>query len=302
MPIVAYVTRTYADSGSFSQSVHNVGNAGGVAYSLRKADGQNLGSYQSVPDAQRAFRQFYGTSNILHWKRQDMAGQVEQHVAVGLPLDPSEIWGDDLTMWVEPFLGVSLLNSATKTIFQMSDLSGNGYPCDGPAGEEPVLISEDGNFNDRPTVDFDEVATQRFDVTGLTVTVPFTMIFVANSLAVPGTRRTLIYVAGTPVIFGTNLAGNWELNNGGGLITSSLATSTPRVITIRQSAVAVELRIDGVVIGTNAAAPANGALTISRSDGTAWGGRFAMFNLISVVDADDMRVRQAERYAMERFK
>ena len=159
MPEVAFVTRTGASRTFESQSPNNVGNEVGVGYTLRTATGLNLGSYRSAPEAMAAFARRFGPNRILKWKQQNLAGDIEQHVAIGLPLDPEEIWLDDLIQWLEPDLvpgSVILQDVALQTIRQIYDLSGtDNLAVQTALASQPTVVANDSGFNGRESIAFD---------------------------------------------------------------------------------------------------------------------------------------------------
>jgi hypothetical protein len=79
MPIIAFVTRTYGDPRSFSQTSQNVNGSGGVAYKARRVDGTEIGMYRSAGDAQAAVRTLINAGNIVNWIRDDLAGGIEAY-------------------------------------------------------------------------------------------------------------------------------------------------------------------------------------------------------------------------------
>jgi len=80
MSEIAYITRLGGSPLSYDSSINNIGKGGGAAYSLRRADGTKCGTYQTVGEAQRAFRTLVGDT-LVKWYRRDLSGQIESYYA-----------------------------------------------------------------------------------------------------------------------------------------------------------------------------------------------------------------------------
>lgn len=313
MPVVAFITRTFASRTFFSQSPNNVGADGGVGYTLRKADGTNLGSFQDVAAAQATFRRLFGPSRILKWERRDLRGDVEQHVAIALPLDPREIWGDQLALWTEPALvpgSVTLQTVSAGTIRKIADLSGDGNNAEQTTlVDQPTLIGSDSDFNGRAAINFDGAAVQFFDVPSTAPTagfigVPFTVIVVAN-LASAGVDRALVFMSGATLFrFGSNVAGVWEVDNGAGpsITGPAVSAASSDIATFRQTAAGGTLRVNSVVVGSNALLPSAETLTISDPGVPSWDGRVSLIVIARNGDLDNTKILQTERYARFRYQ
>lgn len=308
MPEVAFVTRTFASRTFQSQGANNVGNEVGVGYTLRTASGQNLGSYRSVSEAQAAFAQRYGPNRILKWKQQDMVGDIEQHVAIGLPLSPREVWLNNLVQWFEPS---ELINSliqqdvVLETVRQIYDLSGsNNFAIQATPAAQPTVVVADTGFNDRQSLNFDGVDDVMLTPNLTTLSPPYTIIVVARALADPG-DALFVNTAGDDLALGTNGAGAWKLRVGA--TTLPAGTLPPladaAILTARVTATASEFRLNGVVEGTIAGVPAaNGTVALGNGFDFFTGRIAAVMIAIGDTEPNDARILQTERYFRERYQ
>lgn len=310
MPVVGNVTATGA-SGFFTQGLNNIDNTGGVAFIARKVDGQNLGSYRTAGEAINAFRRLFGPTRIQQVRRRDLRAGVENYEIIGYPLDPTEVWQEDLLLWYEPSIslaGILLQSDALQTIFRVTDLSGGGeFSVQTTPADQPTLVSAGAvEFNGRPVIDFDVLGTQFLTVPNVvSVGVPFTLIAVATYDAGAGSARNLVEMGGaTPFTLGVDVAGNWSVNNGGAPIVDGVASATnATILVVRQTAAGATFRIDGVVVGTNVGVPTASTIQLGGSAaGTAWGGRLALLVVAREADPDDIKILLSERYARERYQ
>lgn len=305
MSVVGYVIKA-TSSRFFSQSRGNVGAAGGVEYVARNTRGEHLGGYKNAAMAMAAFSQFYGKNRIARWERRDLPSNVEQYVAIGSPLDPSEIWNDNLEVWVEPSQvpsSVLLTNAVAKTIFSIGDISGNGNKL--VAVHNPVLIDGDPLFNDQLSVNMDKAQVQGFTVPTLTALAPpYTMIIVGNSFQDPGLNSELVDVdgSGNDLRLGVSGTGAWQVRIGASTITGGLAGPAPVILTVKVTPAATNFRVNGVAIGSVAAVPDSGSLVIGT--GPAGGphpGRFAFLMIADIADADNTKIMMTERYVRSKY-
>lgn len=309
MPEVAFVTRTFASRTFESQAPNNVGDEVGVGYVLRDSKGQNLGMYRSVSEAQHAFARRYGPNRILKWKQQNLGGDIEQHVAVGLPLSPQEIWLTNLVEWSEPSLvpgSVSLQDVALQTIRQVSDLSGqNNFSQQTVTASQPTLASG-GTFNGSAVVEFDGSVPQLLLTPNLiTLTPPYIIIAVANSTLNDGGDVFIITTAGDDLVIGGDGAGAWELRVGAAslLATDLPPLSAPAILVARVTATLTEFRLNGVSQGSIAGVPAaNGTLTLGFGIDALTGSIAAVMIALGATDPNDARILQSERWFRSRYQ
>jgi hypothetical protein len=326
MPIVAAITRASASRFFSQQSPLNPGNTGGNAYTLRRADGTSLGTYRSVAEAQAVFNRYHGPSRVYRWDRQDLAGDIEQHVCIGTPLNAGEIWvlkqpnpqvpndpGDtSLQQWMEPAYvpnSVKLESVVTGVIDSISDISGADHPLE--AVGDPLLVESDPNFKDKLVVDFDNPpGPYGFNVAvSDSLSVPFTVIMVANNLD-PGSNGSLWNTSIPPRLTVTNgPGGQWRLVTALGNIDSSvIGSSSSDIIAVKVAPAAVGLgadvsfRVNGIDAGqiTNVT-DIGGAIEIGGWNTDIWEWRLAFHMIADIADADDTRILQTERYLRETF-
>lgn len=323
MPIVATIVRSSV-SRFYSQAERNVGSGGGNNFTLRKADGLQLGTYENVGQAQAAFAQFHGSNRILKWQRSDLRGDIEQWVAIGTPLDPSEIWvlqqptaqvpnatpaQTSLIHWVEPAVSlgsIKLIDVDTNTIRRVSDLSGaNNFWLVDDENNAPVLIDPDNDFNGRPSVALEVDPGAGFNVPNLgSLAPPYTIILVANN-SFSSFNGVLAEVDGaTTLRFSEDGAtGEWQLRVGGAPITSSIVGDTsPAILTATVTSTTTRFRVNGVDAGSLAAAPNAGPFIIGGLASDSWFGRISFAMIADLVDSNDTRILQTERYLRERYQ
>lgn len=329
MPIVAAVTRASASRFYSQQSPLNPGNAGGNAYTLRKADGTALGTYRSVAEAQAVFNRYHGPSRVYRWERRDLAGDIEQHVCIGTPLDPGEIWllqpgsplqpnspdSSALDQWMEPDLNINtvkLASVSTNVINTVSDISGSGNYLQAQSGD-PYLVESDPNFLGRPVIDFDFAGTQAgFSVPNLgSITRPYTVIVVANSLNGFNINGHVWITSNNPRIrFFVGFDGAthvWEMRIGGfptGTQSDvSAETPAPAILVAKVEVDKTSFRCNGKDFGTVPAAtgPVPGVVILGGYDTDPFNGRIAFHALSRIADPDNTRIRQTERYLSEKF-
>lgn len=308
MPQVAFVTRTFASRTFQTQSPENVGNETGVGYTLRTAAGQNLGSYRSVSEAQAAFARRYGPNRILKWQQQNLRGDIEQHVAIGLPLDPSEIWQDALIEWISPSLipgSIVLQSVSLATIQRASDLSGSGNQAvQTTLAQQPTLVASDAGFNDRASIQ-GSGAQQLLVPSITTLTPPYTIIAVARATVDIGGDVVFVDTGGDDLILGGNGAGVWELVVGG---TSLFAVDTPpissaAVLTVQVTDTESVFRLNGATQGTIAGVPdANGTVTLLNALDFLIGRLADVMIATGETEPNDTRILQTERYYRERYQ
>lgn len=309
--ILGFVTKTGASPTYFSQSAGNMGDTGGVGYIARKPDGTNMGSYQSAGQARNAFETMVGRDRLIRWERQDMRGGIEQHVAIGTPLTPAEIWGADLRIWFEPAFAVGsaiIQTVVTNSVRQVSDLSQSGSTLIEPTvADQPILLDPDPLFNQLPTLMFDGVSDfMSLNTVGLGLTPPFTMVVVTNFTGAPTGQHVID--SPTPITMGVNGAGLWRYDNGGVTLLGPAATPAPGILSVKQNDVAgptaARFRVDGALVGFNATPLAAGApFSVGGfAPGLFWPGSVAMIVVASTADADDVRLIQTERWAADRFQ
>lgn len=307
MPVVGNVTATGA-SDFFTQGLNNIGNTGGVAFIARKVDGQNLGSYRTAGEAINAFRRLFGPARIQQVRRRDLRAGVENYEIIGYPLDPTEVWQEDLLLWYEPSIslaGILLADAALQTIFRVTDLSGGGeFATQATPADQPTLVSSAPGFNGHPVIDFDEASTQLLTVPNVTsVGIPFTLIAVASSDAPVGVSRNLVEMGGaTPFRLGVDFAGDWTLTNGGVPIVDGPSSSNATILVVKQSATGAEMRVNGVVVGSNAGVPSATTIQVGDDGITPWGGRLALLMVVREADPDNIKILLSERYARERYQ
>lgn len=318
MPIVATVTKASSSQFFAQEPGVNVGSSGGVAFTLRKADGTNLGSYQSASQAMATFAQFHGPNRIYKWQQRNLAGDIEQHVCIGTPLDPSEIWvlgppgqapnaqpPTSLIEWIEPAAvpgSVNIVDVSTGVIRLIKDLSGSSNVISAEA--TPNLVEGNLSFNSRPVVNLVGGDSEGFS--GFTVrSPPWTIVMVAINLDPGGDPVTLLEIdGGGASIFrlGTDGANLWEANVGGTTVKGTASDSTS-ILTAKANGTNVVYRVNGVDEGTIAANPESGVLKIGGFDAAfPFTGRFAFLMISDIADADNTRVLQMERYCRERFQ
>ncbi len=312
MPQVAFVTKTGASRVFQSQqSPQNVGNEVGVGYVLRTAEGQDLGSYRSASEAQAAFARRYGLHRIESWKRQDLAGDIEHWVATGLPLDPSEIFRDNLVEWVEPdrVQGSVLLQDATaETIRTVYDLSGTDNDAQQLApASQPTRNNADSGFNNRQSIAVD--GTQFLSTpswpTASQLSPPYVVIVVARSTVDDGGDAFVVDTAGDDLHIGGDGAGAWELVVGA---TTIAAVDTPplanaAILVARVTSTLTEFRLNGASQGSAAVVPAsNGTLLLGRGVDFLTGSIAAAMVAVGSYDANDPLILQAERWFQNRYR
>lgn len=323
MPIVATVTRASASRFFSQQPGLSVDSSGGNQYTLRKADGDSLGTYRSVSEAQNIFRRFHGVSRILRWEQRNLPGDIEQHVCIGLPLDPSEIWVlqpgsaqvpnsqpilTSLILWAEPSVApgsVLLSNVTTGAIRRIGDISGSGNILLG--SNDPVQVAADADFNGRTSVDLDRTLPQGFTVPNLaSLAPPYSIVMVANNL-LPTANGNLLDVdpgGATPLQLQEGGGARWQLDVGGTVRTSDVAGSaSPAILTVKVSATETIFRVNGVQVGSAiASVPSAGVLEIGGISTSGWTGRFSFLSVANIADPDNTRILQTERYARERYQ
>lgn len=318
MPIVAAITRASVSRFFSQQGSLNAGNEGGNAYTLRKADGTSLGTYRSVSEAQGVFNRFHGPSRVYRWERRDLAGDIEQHVCIGTPLNASEIWilrqpnpripnspGDTaLRQWTEPASvpnSVKLQSVTTGVINTINDISGNDNPL--VAVDEPLYVESDPNFNSKPVVDFDDPPGSGFNVPNLgAISAPYTMIMVANNLD-PGGNGFLWNTDVFPRLEITETpAGHWRMIHEGTGDIDSMFTGgdRPDILVIKAQPVAggtnLTFRVNGTDWGTLFATDVAGEVELGGHNLDPWDGRLAFHMIANIADADNTRIVQTERY------
>jgi len=319
MPVVASVTKVDGDTLTVSQDTSNIGgNTGGVAFVLRGPSGQRLGSYRSVGAAQAAFGLSHGTSRILKWNRSDLAGDIEQHVAIGLPLDPKDIWGPNLAVWWEPAaVPGSVIQSdvVTADIQIVNDISGSGNQVSQAvsvkkfgAGLQPNLIDSDPAFGERITINFDgpgNVSTvetmSTTDPPPTPITVPFVLMVVASYTGPSGDDRDLIKIAGFELGIEAGVTSPWEVRNPAKL-TGSASTGGAELITVVQTATGGELIIGGSSVSNVSVPGVVGAVEFSGNSALeTWVGHVAMVMLALGEDPSGTKRAQTTRYVTEKF-
>jgi hypothetical protein len=297
-----------------------VGNSGGNAFTLRKANGEFLGAYRSVPEARAVFSRFHGPNRIHKWERRDIAGAVEQHVCIGTPLDPSEIWvkspgsqapNSEAETAVRTWSQTSLVNSvkladvATGEITRVTDISGNGRLLS--ASGTPIFVESDPKFNGRGSIDTTLGGFDAFGVYGPSSSNGQTIFLVANNLSV-GSNGVLWEIrppAAEPIVIDESPGGFWRLSVGAStLVSTVLGSDSPHLIVVEATQSAVALRINGVDEGSIAAPPiaSTGNVDIGGHASTPWVGRFAAHLVVDAVDTVDTRVLQTERYFRELYQ
>lgn len=326
MPIVAAVTRASASRFFSQQGSVNPGNTGGNAYTLRKADGTSLGTYRSVSEAQQVFKRFHGANRIHRWERRDLAGDIEQHVCIGTPLNAEDVWVlrqpnpqistndrgvSSLRQWMEPnaAAGSVKVESATGVISSVSDLSGSNHPL--LAVEDPVYVESDADFLGKPVVDFDQTGApfNGLELLGsvYTLSPPFTMILVANNLN-PGSNGVLWNTDVFPRLNVTEGPGGvWRMNIEaiGNVDSTVVGSNTPDILVIEATPIAVgatfSFRVNGADVGSLDATDVGVGIEMGGYNMAAFDGRVAFHMVASISEARDTRVLQTERYLRQTF-
>jgi hypothetical protein len=325
MPIVAAITRASASKFFSQQAPLNPGNTGGNAYTLRKADGTSLGTYRSVAEAQSVFNRYHGPSRVYRWERRDLAGDIEQHICVGTPLNAGEIWvlkqptptspGDtSLEQWMEPAYiqnSVNLESVSTGVIDSINDISGGTHPMEGVG--DPLIIEADPNFVGKTVVDFDNPpGPNGFDIPAYTESLlspPFTLIMVASNEN-PGSNGFLWNTTVPPRIGITNApGGQWRLytDAAGNLDSSVVGSDSGDIIVVKAVPTAIdaylEFRVNGIAAGTiTGVTDLAGGVELGGWNTDVWEGRLAFHMIANIADADDTRILQTERYLRETFQ
>jgi hypothetical protein len=317
MPIVAAITRASASRFFSQQGALNLGNSGGNAYTLRKADGTALGTYRSVSEAQAVFNRYHGPNRIYRWERRDLRGDVEQHVCIGTPLNAGEVWVlkppnlleqdpglTSLQQWMEPQWvpnSVKLDAVSTGVINTINDVSGSGNKW--VANDEPRLIGSDPNFKFKQVVDFDGV-DDGFTIPNLgSISPPYTVILVANSLDAGGNGILWETQGGDELkIFESGISFEWRFTVGAaGFDSGVLCDENPAIIVAKVTATETVFRVNGAEVGTIAAVPDAGTVEIGGFASDPWEGRLAFHMIANIANADDTRILQTERYLRENF-
>jgi len=322
MPIVATVTRSSSSRFFSQQRGISVGNAGGNAYTLRKADGTALGAYRTVAEAQAIFNRFHGPNRVYRWERHDLAGDIEQHVCIGTPLNAREIWvlqapnsfvvnSQGLTaldQWMEPNYSpnsVKLESIATNVINTISDISGNDNEM--AAVEEPLLVQNDPGFNDAQSVDFDYGVApfNGFTIPNLgQISPPYTVILMANNLN-PGLNGSVWTTDQADRLRFTEVpgTGEWRLRVGASFVDSTVVGSANGdILVAKVTETETIFRVNGVEAGTIAAIPADGEVDVGGVSVDPWNGRLAFHMIADIADADNTRILQMERYLRETYQ
>ncbi len=309
--ILGFVTKTGASPTFFSQSAGNVGDGGGVGYIARKPDGTNMGTYQSAAQARNAFETMVGRERFVRWDRADLNGDIESYVAIGTPLTPAEIWGDDLQVWFEPEFALGsaqVSSSVTNKVPLVNSLTDNGGLLrQATVANQPVLVNPTAGFLDRATLLFDGVSDFTLESTAVAaLAVPFTLIVVTNYNGVAGIDRHAIEGSVGTVTVGVDAAADYQYDNGGVVITGPAAGSAVAILSVKQDDAAsgpgARFRVNGVQVGSNATTLAGGSAFTVSSASRFWPGNVAMVVVAAGADADDVRVIQTERWARERFQ
>lgn len=309
MPEVAFITGTLATALSNTPSPQQfVRNSGGVAYTLRKADGTNLGSYQTVSQARNAFASSFGLQNIQRWEQRNLPADIEQHVCIALPLDPKEIWGDSLITWYEPSLVPGSLiqqDVSLATILQINDLSGSDNLMQQLTPGDQATLALGLTFDGRNVIDFSP--TQGYVSTTITALVPpYTIIAVANNRAPTVGGNLFDVFGGAPELnLGDDAAtGAWFLEVGAATITSAtISGANPDTVVVQQRTDGNLLRVNGVTDGSSAGIPAAGTFSIGGLTTDAWDGQLALLIIAASADDNELtRIRQTERYATDRYR
>lgn len=308
MPEVAFVTRTFGSRTFETQGVDNVGNETGVGYALRTATGQNLGSYRSVSEAQAAFARRYGPNRILKWKQQNLQGDIEQHVAIGLPLSPREVWLENLVEWLEPDLvpgSVMLQDVVAETIRRINDLSAtDNYAEQTTLASQAVLETNDSGFNGRASILFagaESMLTPNLS----TLTPPYTVFVVARATVDDGGDPFIITTAGDDLHIGGDGGGAWELVVGASSLTAGVTPplSNAAILVARVTDTLTEFRLNGESQGEIAGIPgANGTFTIGTGVDLLTGSIAATMIAIGETEPNDARILQTERYFNLRYQ
>lgn len=323
MPIVATVTRASASKFFSQQGSLNLGNSGGNAYTLRKADGTSLGTYRSVAEAQGVFNRYHGPGRVYRWERQDLAGDIEQHVCIGTPLNAGEIWiltrpnpgipndrgRTSLQQWCEPSIAQNSVRLSTVTseggvISSVSDISGSNHPLQ--AVEEPLYVESDANFLGRSVVDFDQTGAPFNGLEILSddylLSPPYTLIMVANNLN-SGSNGVLWNTSVFPrleILDGP--AGVWRMTveATGDVDSATVGDSTPDILVVKARPLNVgarfTFRVNGVDEGYVDATDIAGGIQIGGFDIDPFDAHMAFHMIADIADADDIRIEQTERY------
>jgi hypothetical protein len=308
MPEVAFVTRTFGSRTFQTQGPDNVGNETGVGYALRTATGQNLGTYRSVSEAQAAFSRRHGPNRILKWKQQNLQGDIEQHVAIGLPLSPREIWLDNLIDWLEPDLvpgSVMLQNVVDGTIRRVNDLSAtSNYAEQTVLVEQPELNENDSGFNGRASILF-AGAESMLTPNLTTLSPPYTVFVVARSTVDDGGDPFIVDTAGDDLHIGGDGAGAWELVVGASSLTAGVTPplADAAILVARVTDTLTEFRLNGESQGSIAGIPADdGTFIIGRGVDLLTGSIAAAMIAIGETEPNDARILQTERYFNLRYR
>jgi hypothetical protein len=327
MPIVAAVTRASASKFFSQQAPLNPGNTGGNAYTLRKADGTSLGTYRSVAEAQSVFNRFHGPGRVYRWERRDLAGDIEQHVCIGTPLNAQEIWvlkqpnpqltqndpgQTSLQQLAEPQAvknSVNLTNVTTGVISSINDISGSGHPL--RAVEEPLYIDSDADFLGSAVVDLDQAGAPFNGLEILTdeyaISPPFTLIMVANNLN-SGANGVLWNTKVFPKVeILDGPAGVWRMTveATGDVDSATVGDNTPDILVIKARPLNVgarlTFRVNGVDEGYVDAVDIFGGIEIGGFAIDPFDGHVAFHMIAGIADADDTRIRQTERYLHQTY-
>jgi hypothetical protein len=327
MPIVAAITRASVSKFFSQQGPVNFGNTGGNAYTLRKADGTSLGTYRSVAEAQSVFNRYHGPSRVYRWERRDLAGDIEQHVCIGTPLNALEVWAlkqpnpqltqndpgqTSLQQLAEPQAvknSVNLTSVTTGVISSINDISGSGHPL--RAVEEPLYIDSDSDFVDSAVVDFDQTGAPFNGLELLAddylLSPPFTLIIVANNLN-SGSNGALWNTNVFPrleIVDGP--AGVWRMTveTFGDIDSATVGDNTPDILVVKARPLNLgarfTFRVNGVDEGYVDATDIAGGIEIGGYNIDPFDGKMAFHMVADIADADDIRIRQTERYLHQTY-
>ena len=276
-----------------------------AAYSARNAGGINLGFFPSASVAQQAVSTLSNNNKPLHWEREDLAGDIEHWVGRNDKLDPGEIWGEALFVWAEMDAGVAL-NSTTGDVRRVGNRAiGTGtFASDNflqnTAADQPALINP--SFGSRPALSFTAGSGERMVSENFVLNLTEFSVFVVLSREAAAAARTAVEILGISFDINTAAGGEFELDNGGALITAPLvAVGQQTLLSAEQRDTGAQLFQDGTSVGSNATA-SSGTTTDARMSDTGastWSGRIAALVIAEGVSASQ-RIA-TERYLRERY-
>jgi hypothetical protein len=301
MPVFGDVYKTGGSPLLSSQNAANIDVMGGTAYNAMRADGQRVGMFRTAGEAQRAMEMVFGR-RPLRWVRDDWAGDIERYVGYGGTPDLNEIWGDFLLLQHQSDLGIQ--RGGVDALRRWYDTAGNGrYLLQNVAASEPIIDPEHNGFNGRQVITLDSGGPDYMDYVGwaLGMVPPFTLIVVATATATLGNLITTI--AGGAFSLGVDANRQWSVNNGAVITGPVASTNSADIVVVQQTAATCTLRVNQILVGNNALAPAAATPRLSSAvAAAAFDGSVALIGLTSIVDVTATKVLQSERYCSERYQ